>query len=467
MAKKLLLAAAILAGVLVLAIGIVYLVDFESPELGELVVGKVNEATGAELSVDRYRLNLIRGLELENVRVSASLPGGNLEAHLDGLVVKHRLLPLLFGKVVAEQIVLVRPEVELTERATARAERSSRANGDAPKREAPSSSPSGEGETLEETGSSASLALEITQIVIQDGSIRLRRRGTEENATSVTGLNLRLQDLSFHPRAISILHALSAAGELGIDTLLLDRTLVREVEGRLKLDNGTFEGQEVSFRTDQGRFRAGLEANFNQIPFGYTLSLRGDPLDVNAIAGSTGGGFGPGVLEFDAEGYGTDSKGIKGRGVLRLAEGRLPSSPALLGVEKALGRGTSLVGAPYQATEAPFHIDKNQLTLSGFRLETPQAALDLKGTVDLDGPLALSLALRTPREGLVIHEVPDEVLDALTDDEGWVTVPLQITGTQAEPRVLPDANALLAQAKQNTGKLIEEGVKSLLQRGLN
>ena len=172
-------------------------------------------------------------------------------------------------------------------------------------------------------------------------------------------------------------------------------------------------------------------------------------------------------FELDAEGYGTDSKGIKGKGVLHLAEGRLPSSPALAGVEKALGRGTSLVGASYLATEAPFHVENNRLTLEGFQLETPQAALDLKGTVDLDGPLALSLVLRTPREGLVIHEVPAEVLDALADDEGWIAVPLQITGTREEPRVTPDAKALLAQAKKSTGKLIQEGVKSFFQRTFN
>jgi hypothetical protein len=362
MAKKLFLAAAILVSVLVLAIGVIYLVDFESPELGELVIGKVNEVTGAELGVGRYRLNLIRGLELEDVRVSTSLPGGSLEARLDGLILRHRLLPLLAGKIVVEEMVLLRPEIELTERAAARTGLPSRANGDVPKQGR------GKGEAVGETSSSGALVFGVTHIVIQDGSIRLRRRGAEENATTVTGLNLRLQNLSFDPRAVSLLHALSASGELGIDTLLLDRTEVREVEGGLTLDNGTFEGQEVSFRTDQGRFRAGLRVNFNQIPFGYTLSLRGDPLDVNAIAGSTDGGFGPGVLELEAEGYGTDSKGIEGRGVLRLAEGKLPSSPALLGLEKALGRGTSLVGAPYQATEAPFHVDKNQLTLESFRL---------------------------------------------------------------------------------------------------
>ena len=216
----------------------------------------------------------------------------------------------------------------------------------------PSESPSGDEESLpHETsaGESGGLALEISEIVIEDGSIRLQREGAEGASISVEGLNLRLQDLTFNPKAISLIHALSASGRLGIDTLSLDTTEVREVNGELQLDNGTFEGQDFAFRTDQGRFRADLAVDFNQIPFGYTLALRGDPLDVNGIAGSTDGGFGPGVLEFDAEGYGTDSKGIKGKGVLRLAEGKLPSSPALVGVENALGRGTSLVGASVQS----------------------------------------------------------------------------------------------------------------------
>lgn len=465
MAKKLLLAGAICVGLLVLGVAVIFLVDFDSPELGKAVVDKANEVTGAELSVGRYRLNLIRGLELEDVGVTASLPGNNLEAHLDGLVLKHRLLPLLTGTIAVEQIVLVRPQIELTERAPnqGRAPR----NVDRTQATTPPESAPDEEEApapAEEASGGGGLALEVAEILIEDGSIQANREGSEGATTSVEGLNLRLRDLSFDPRALSLLHGLSASGQLGIESLTLDSTEVREVSGGLQLGNGSFAGQDFAFRTDQGQFHAEVSVNFNQIPFGYTLALIGDPLDVNAIAGSSSGGFGPGVLDLDAEGFGTDSRGIKGKGVLRLAEGKLPSSPALAGVEKALGRGTSLVGAPYQATDAPFHIENNRLTLEGFVLETPQAALDLKGTVDLDGPLALNLVLRTPREGLVINEVPPQVLDALTDDEGWVSVPLRITGTQEEPRVLPDSQALLAQAKKSTGKVIEEGVKSFFQK---
>ena len=105
------------------------------------------------------------------------------------------------------------------------------------------------------------------------------------------------------------------------------------------------------------------------------------------------------------------------------------------------------------------------LTLERFQLETPQAAIDLNGSVDLDGPLALHLTLRTPREGLVIEEVPAEVLDALTNDEGWVSIPLRVTGTRDEPTVLPDSKALMA--GQGTKRLLEQGVKSFFQERLN
>ncbi len=127
-----------------------------------------------------------------------------------------------------------------------------------------------------------------------------------------------------------------------------------------------------------------------------------------------------------------------------------------------MGRGTALVGSRYSATEAPFRIEKNQLILERFRLETPQAGLDLEGIVHLDGPLALKLLLRTPREGLVINEVPDEVLDALTDEEGWVAIPFRITGTRDEPKVLPDAKSLLTGG--GTQRLIERGIKSFLNK---
>ena len=458
MAKKLFL---VVVAILVVAVAILFFVDFDSPELGNAVLEKANEATGANLSVESFRLNLIRGLELKGVESTSSFPGTVVNARIDELVLRHRLLPLLSGRVAVDQILLRRPEVELVERGAKSKKNSAKRGKPKKKPEAESSDANGAGDqppTKEAEESIGGLALEISEIRIEDGSIR---KGSVA-PFSVDGLDLTLRDLSFNRGAISLLHAITAVGSLGLDGLTLDGMEVREVRGELTLDQGLLEGKDFTFVTEQGTFHAQLRADFNRIPFTYTLSLRGDPIDVNAIARSEEGGFGAGLLELEAEGFGTDSKGIRGKGVLRLDEGKLPSTPLLAALEKLLARGTSLVGSRYQATDAPFRIEKNQLILERFRLETPQAGLDLEGIVHLDGPLALKLVLRTPREGLVIKEVPDEVLDALTDDEGWVAIPFRITGTRDEPKVLPDAKSLLTGS--GTQKLIERGIKRFLDK---
>ena len=461
MAKKLFL---VVVAILVVAVAILFFVDFDSPELGNAVLEKANEATGANLSVENFRLNLIRGLELEGVESTSSFPGTVVNARIDKLVLRHRLLPLLSGRVVVDQILLRHPEVELVERGGKSKKNSGKRGKPKKKLETESSDANGaDGQppTKEAEESIGGLDLEISEIRIEDGSIR---KGSVSSVSpfSVDGLDLTLRDLTFNRGALSLLHAITAVGSLRLDGLTLDGMEVREVRGELTLDQGLLEGKDFTFVTEQGTFHAQLSVDFTRIPFAYTLSLRGDPIDVNAIARSKEGGFGAGLLELEAEGFGTDSKGIRGKGVLRLEEGKLPSTPVLAALEKLLARGTSLVGSRYQATDAPFRIEKNELILERFRLETPQAGLDLEGIVHLDGPLALKLVLRTPREGLVIKEVPDEVLDALTDDEGWVAIPFRITGTRDEPKVLPDAKSLLTGS--GTRKLIERGIKGFLDK---
>ncbi|MFQ5791629.1 MAG: AsmA-like C-terminal region-containing protein, partial [Acidobacteriota bacterium] len=287
---------------------------------------------------------------------------------------------------------------------------------------------------------------------------------------SVEGLSLRLRDLSFDPKAGSLVHALSANGGLEVENVTFESTHIRKARGQLRLGEGRFEVQELRFATEQGSFLARLLVDFNRLPFGYALTLLGEPLDVNAMVGATGaGGFGPGRLELEAEGFGSDSRNMKGKGVLRMDAGRLPSTPMLVSIEKSLGR-TALVGSPYRAMENAFRIRNNRVFLDQFELEAEQVAIDLDGWVSLDGPLNLRLVVRTPRQGLKIKEVDDHVLDALTTDKGWVAIPFKVTGTMEEPRLRPDSRALMAQAGQGTRRLMKkkatEGIKSLFRRKL-
>jgi hypothetical protein len=91
-----------------------------------------------------------------------------------------------------------------------------------------------------------------------------------------------------------------------------------------------------------------------------------------------------------------------------------------------------------------------------FPFETEQAKMELQGWVDLEGPLSLDFAMGVVREGIRIEGVGADALDVLADDEGWVMIPLSVTGTKDEPRVRPDTRALLAQAGQGMKRMATE-----------
>jgi len=111
--KKLLIAAAAVAGLLVLAVVAVLFTDFDSPELGRLALGKVGEASGFDLQAQGFRLNLLRGLELEQVEARAT--DGSMTASVDKLVLKHRPGDLLGGTLTVTEVLIDSPRVELVD----------------------------------------------------------------------------------------------------------------------------------------------------------------------------------------------------------------------------------------------------------------------------------------------------------------------------------------------------------------
>lgn len=463
--KKLLMGTGLLAA---LAMAALFFVEFDSPALGRAVLERANAATGLTMQARKFSLSLWRGVVVQDLEAKGALGASDLEARCSRLVLQHRFLPLLRGRVAVSGVLLDSPQIELRERKAAK--RSSPASVPQPKAGA-NAEPAGEASAGGGApGGGPSLGLEVSEIRIENGAASSYTRESKKPAVAVSGLNLVLRQVAFDPKALTPLHGLSARGHLETSQLVLDATKIERLEGELQLGGGRFEVPELSFESEQGKFRASLVVDFNRTPLGYTLKLQGDPLDTNAVLSAGGkGSFGPGRLDFQAEGSGTDSRAVKGKGVLKLQPGTIPSTPVLAAVEKSLGR-TALVGARYQATEARFRIERNRVLLEPFQLATEQAAIRLSGWADLEGPLGLQLTLRTPREGLKIKEVRDEVLDALTDDQGWVSLPFKVSGTSAEPSVAPDGQALMAQAKQGAQKVAtdkaSEELKSFLGKKL-
>ena len=58
----------------------------------------------------------------------------------------------------------------------------------------------------------------------------------------------------------------------------------------------------------------------------------------------------------------------------------------------------------------------------------------------------------------------DGLIEVLTDENGWVSIPVLIGGTVEEPRVAPDTDALLAALQQNAGSGLGKWLQGIIKR---
>ena len=420
MLKKIL----VIVAILVVLGGVLVSRDWDSPELGRKVLGEVSAAAGVDIEAEGFRLNLLRGLVLSNVRVSSETEGRKLDIALDRLVFEHRLAPLLGGTVAVDRIVLEKPAIEVAETGKG----------------GPATPPPAE--TEGEPGGGSAFSVEIREIHIADGTVVMKNKAGEEK-TRIESLDLEMSDVRFDPSRSS-LAALSGKGDLSVAEMRFDTLQLTETEGSFELADAVFVVPELSFSMPHGKFVTEARFDFNPVPAAYELKGRGEPLDLNGMMGAREG-FGPGTLQLDANGKGPETKDLKADGRLQIAEGRFPAVSMFSQIDEALGKKV-VEGASYKATEAKVRVAGNRVTLEPFRLETESARLDLKGRMDLEGPIDLVLSIATPREGLNVEGASAVTLDLLADDEGWVPVPMTITGTLEEPKVRPDLKALASQA---------------------
>jgi hypothetical protein len=176
--------------------------------------------------------------------------------------------------------------------------------------------------------------------------------------------------------------------------------------------------------------------------------------------------LGPARVRLAAEGSGSGTAALRGKGTLHMEPGRLPASPVLQRIQPFLA--TDLVGARYEASDTAFRVQDGRVEFDSFRFRAGRLSLDMQGWVALEGPLSLTVSARAPREAVRVPGVPADVLDTLTDPEGYVVVPLRVTGTQLEPVVRPDTGVLMAQAGRGAGSVAArkagEGILGWLRR---
>ncbi len=451
MRRKLIIAlVAVLAVVIAAVAAVHWLLDSQS--LGRSLLARAGEAAGIELRAASTELSLFRGLELSGVEAAGRYARGRYEISVQRLGFEWRLLSLLSGDVVIRRVRMEQPAVRVL------------ITGDG---DASPDGPVAQGNPHPPNpGEAGGWRLEVMEVALDDGAVQIvdARGGQEIQNFSLEGLDLVLRDIVFDPAETTPLRRISGTGEFTVLRAQAGQLPMRDLEGRFGLAQGVLEARDLVLVTDYGPVTGELAADFNPVPLTYRLSVQGQPLDTNRMAGvPEGGSLGPARLEFQGRGEGTDPKDLHGSGTLQLDPGRIPDHEVLRRAERLLGL-SGLVGAEYQATPAGFQLAERRVTLTGFSLETAQGGLALEGWVELQGPLDLNLTLTVDRRGVVMERVPSPLLDLLADERGRLAVPLRVTGTRDRPEVAVDTQALLSRAGQGIGRRLGDRPADLLDR---
>ncbi len=346
--KKALLAALAALGVLS---GLALVIPFDAPGLGREVSERIHNATGIALEVSGARFNVLQGLVLTDLRASRSFVAGSLEVRVPRMVLEHRPPALLKGHLELTGVRLEGPSFHLY--------LVRRAGESAMLRNAAAL------ETVEAREAWLDVEVALEAIRIEAGSLVVR------DDISLDGLYLGLENLDYDRRALTPLHALQSRGSVAIEEAAVGNTKLRDLVAGIVTDRGRLSLQSLRFATDRGVLSGELAIDFNSFPFRYRTSLLAPSFEVE--------GVGRGTLRFEAEGFGTRARDLKGKGVFSLERGMFPDASWIREIDPAL------TGVEHEPSEIPFEVRDERLYLERFEIAVAGRALELEGSIGLDG----------------------------------------------------------------------------------
>lgn len=460
---------AILGLILLVAAGYVAYVflTLDAEELGQKVLGKINESTGVQLAAEKFEVRPLHGVRLESGHLKGNLASGSVTGTLDRMVLDYELLPVLQGEVVVQGILIEGPNLDLVSRPVVEADKEESAVGSEVEGiELVETDGEGTVEAAEDESGLIS-AISISEMRVEEGNLRVTTAGSDSRGLAVRGFNLELGDLSLNSAAVSPLMGLRGQGQIRIDEIALEAMEIRGGRGELFVDGGHLIVRDLGIETEYAGLQvAEIAADLTQDPAPYRLQVGGS-YDLNRLVeAAEGDGFGPAALEFTAHGVGPDLEGMVATGTFRLDSGQIPAFPMMVKIEELLGESL-IVGLPYEGMDFVFSIEGGRAEVEPFVMGFENLQMAGGGQIDFAGPIDMQIDLKLRREAVSIS-ILDPFIDGMTDEDGWTVIPFNIAGTMAEPDVELDMTAVKETAsglgKRAVSKALEDAAESLKEK---
>ncbi len=259
---------------------------------------------------------------------------------------------------------------------------------------------------------------------------------------------------------------LEVEGTVRIQRLSVRGLVLAPVEARIEMRQGRLRVGPLSAGLYEGTVEADVSIRPAEPgpPFGGLVSL--SDVRVEQVMDALGGdaaGILSGRLELEAavSGRGAALRAVEGDVSLQVRDGRLVNHPLVVRFAR-LFRVPELETLNVYSLELDAGARRGRVHVRTFALAGPELQVTGTGSVGLDGGgLDARLAVAAPRR-LASRLVRNaRILDAVTDAQGWVKLPLSLKGSVRDPRYAMDAEALARMAAGVLG----DRARSLLEEG--
>ncbi|MCG2678212.1 AsmA family protein, partial [bacterium] len=480
------------------------IIPVTSPKLKDLALAKAKSALGREVTIERVRIVLLRGIRLDKVTV-ANKEGFAKEPLFEGkrVVVKYELLPLLHRELVIKKVVLLEPKILLernrdgvwnfsgiattegTEKVSPEGQaygagrwESEQVSGETEKRingstsqRAISFAPQAYAATKEGKAKKG-LTLTISQVVIKKGEVSLEDRSKAALKSLKTGIDLN-SSIEVNPAPTSrggMKEGFTSKGRINLNDLTAQmnpptkkplKVSKLEIPYEFKDNLLTIESLKVS--TCRGELKA--EAKIDLKKTEYDLKTKIEKMEINDLLSflTTTKDMVYGTLATDLE---IKAKGkekslmnnAKGKGFINLTEGRisgLPLQKKFLRFLSTLLPIPSLVEIPYNSLRGHFDLTKGEVTTEDFNLNSDLMKISAQGIYSLLGSLDFDITLKTTPKLIKSSDVPVQ----LRDEEGNASLPFELKGTIQDPKFQPKWEKLIKKAIEKTvGEELEKAL---------
>lgn len=238
-----------------------------------------------------------------------------------------------------------------------------------------------------------------------------------------------------------------AFGDVKVDKLLAGGVIVENFSARIELNKGVLQIRPAGASVYGGNLEARVRAE---------IEKDGPPFDTNVkLAGSKVGellaGYSPklqnimtGALDMSlkAGGLGGDLAVLRSELKAEVKDGKIFNHPMVIKLAQMF-KTKELETINFYSLKTDAETSKGIARLNSLTLDGPKLQATGKGTVGLlDQKLDMRLTLGLPRN-IAARLVNDEnVLDAITDKQGWSRLPLRISGKIEEPSYGLDSEEL-------------------------